>query len=263
MKAVLFDLDGVFYESNRPVPEAAAVVSWFRERHIPHLFLTNTTSRDRVALVEKLAGFDIRTDKENILTPPVAAVSWLKRNVKNDVALFVPKEIEQEFSELTCVSDYDAGDIGAVVLGDLGERWDYARLNQAFRLLMRTPQPRLIALGMTRYWKADDGLRLDVAPFVVALQHASGAEPIVMGKPSTDFYGMALSLLNAQAADTIIVGDDIRSDIDGAQQCGIRGVLVRTGKFREADLETGIRPYAILNSVADLPEWWEQRNKKI
>jgi ribonucleotide monophosphatase NagD (HAD superfamily) len=69
---------------------------------------------------------------------------------------------------------------------------------------------------------------------------------------------MALSLLNVQAADTIVVGDDIRGDIDGAQRCGIRGVLVRTGKFREADLETGIRPHAILNSVADLPEWWEK-----
>lgn len=258
MKAILFDLDGVFYESDRPVPGAAEVISWVRENDIPHLFLTNTTSRDRTALVEKLAGFGIHTNKEHILTPPVAAVSWLKQHVQNDIVLFVPDTIEHEFSELSCVPGDDESDIGAVVLGDLGERWNYTRLNHAFRLLMRTPRPSLIALGMTRYWKADDGLRLDVAPFVAALQHATGAEPRVMGKPSADFYGMALSLLNVQAADTIVVGDDIRGDIDGAQRCGIRGVLVRTGKFREADLETGIRPHAILNSVADLPEWWEK-----
>ena len=258
MKAILFDLDGVFYESDRPVSGAATVVSWARKKNIPYLFLTNTTSRDRATLVEKLAGFGIDTNKEHILTPPVAAVAWLKQHVQGDVALFVPGTIEHEFSQLKCVTGFEESNVGAVVLGDLGERWDYARLNHAFRLLMQTPQPHLVALGMTRYWKAADGLRLDVAPFVVALQHATGAEPRIMGKPSTDFYNMALSLLNVQAADTIIVGDDIRSDIDGAQQCGIRGVLVRTGKFREADLETGIKPYATLNSVADLPKWWEK-----
>lgn len=256
MKAILFDLDGVFYEGDRPVSGAAPVVSWARRQNIPYLFLTNTTSRDRAALVEKLADFGIDTNEERILTPPVAAVAWLKRHVQGDVALFVPAAIEHEFSVLKRVSGDGKGDIGAVVLGDLGERWDYAKLNRAFRLLMRMPQPHLVALGMTRYWKAADGLRLDVAPFVTALQHAAGVEPTVLGKPSPDFYTMALALLKADAADTVIVGDDIRSDIDGAQQCGIRGVLVRTGKFRESDLQTGIKPYAILDSVADLPGWW-------
>lgn len=260
VKAILFDLDGVFYEGDEPVSGAASVIRWVRQRNIPYLFLTNTTSRDRAALAGKLAGFGIDTNPEHILTPPVAAAAWLKRHVQGNVALFVPDAIEHEFSALKSVSGDAENDIGAIVLGDLGERWDYAKLNHAFRLLMRTPQPRLIALGMTRYWKAADGLRLDVAPFVVALQHATGAEPTVLGKPSADFYAMALAMLKVDAADTIIVGDDIRSDIDGAQQCGIRGVLVRTGKFHELDLQTDINPYAILDSVTDLPEWWEQKN---
>jgi ribonucleotide monophosphatase NagD (HAD superfamily) len=53
-----------------------------------------------------------------------------------------------------------------------------------------------------------------------------------------------------------MIGDDIRGDIDGAQAAGIKTVLVRTGKFRPADLEQGITPYAILDSVAALPAWW-------
>jgi ribonucleotide monophosphatase NagD (HAD superfamily) len=53
-----------------------------------------------------------------------------------------------------------------------------------------------------------------------------------------------------------MVGDDIRGDVDGAQQAGLRGVLVRTGKFREADLSLGIRPAAVLDSVVDLPRWY-------
>ncbi len=55
-----------------------------------------------------------------------------------------------------------------------------------------------------------------------------------------------------------MVGDDIRADVDGAQQAGLKGMLVRTGKFRATDLEEGITPFAILDSVADLPGWWRK-----
>ena len=55
-------------------------------------------------------------------------------------------------------------------------------------------------------------------------------------------------------AGIAVVGDDIDSDIRGAMAAGAKGVLVRTGKFREADLETpGRAPDAVIDSVADLP----------
>ena len=53
--------------------------------------------------------------------------------------------------------------------------------------------------------------------------------------------------------DVWMIGDDIHADIGGAQQAGLKGVLVRTGKFREADLDGAVRPDQVLNSVADLP----------
>lgn len=46
----------------------------------------------------------------------------------------------------------------------------------------------LVALGMTRYWRAADGLRLDVAPFVKALEHATRCAATVIGKPSKAFH---------------------------------------------------------------------------
>ena len=54
-----------------------------------------------------------------------------------------------------------------------------------------------------------------------------------------------------------MIGDDIRGDIEAAQQAGMRAIQVRTGKFTEADLELGITPDAILDSVALLPDWWQ------
>jgi ribonucleotide monophosphatase NagD (HAD superfamily) len=71
-----------------------------------------------------------------------------------------------------------------VVLGDLGDLWDYRTLNRAFRLLHHNPEAKLIALGMTRYWLASSGISLDVAPFVAALEHATGRKALVFGKPA-------------------------------------------------------------------------------
>ena len=51
-------------------------------------------------------------------------------------------------------------------------------------------------------------------------------------------------------------GDDIRGDIEASQQTGLKAILVRTGKFSEADLNTGITPDVIIDSVEELPEWW-------
>jgi HAD superfamily hydrolase (TIGR01458 family) len=146
------------------------------------------------------------------------------------------------------------------VLGDLGEGWDFATLNRAFRLLMAAPQPALVALGMTRYWRAADGLRLDVAPYVKALEHASGAQAVVLGKPAPEFFEAALARVGCAAAEAVLIGDDIVGDVQGAQRADLAGVLVRTGKFRPSDLEGEIRPDAVLDSIAAFPDWWERRS---
>ena len=255
--AILFDLDGVFYQANQAIAGAADVSRWVKDNAIPHLFLTNTSSKPRSALVEKLAGFGIDTDETHILTPLVAAVRWLQQNISAEkISLFVPEKTRAEFSALEIAQDDEI--VAAVVIGDLGSGWDFATLNRAFQLLMSASKPKLIALGMTRYWQAEDGLRLDVAPFVMALSHAAEVEPLVMGKPALSFYQAAIDILGEPADSIVMVGDDIRGDVDGAQLAGLKAVLVRTGKFRERDLELGIKPDAVLDSVVDFPEWYEK-----
>jgi HAD superfamily hydrolase (TIGR01458 family) len=256
-RGVLIDLDGVLYQGDLCVPGADAAIRWLVERGIPHLFLTNTTSRPRAALVEKLAGLGILAKADEILTPPVAADRWLADHAPGAAALFVPAATVDDFrSVLRLAEDAETG-AASVVIGDLGDGFCFQTLNRAFRLLMAEPPPVLVALGMTRYWRAPDGLRLDVAPFVVGLEHASGAKAVVLGKPSAAFYESALARLGCAASEAIMIGDDIVGDVGGAQRLGLRGILVRTGKFRSADLDGEIRPDAVLASIAELPDWWK------
>lgn len=143
-----------------------------------------------------------------------------------------------------------------MVIGDLADAWDFRTLNRAFRLLRASPDAELIALGMTKYWQAPDGLRLDVAPFAAALEHATDKRALVLGKPSELFFHTAAERLDVAPAEVVMIGDDTEIDIGGAQRAGMKGVLVRTGKFRPSDLKRGITPDAILDSIAALPAWW-------
>lgn len=257
MTALLIDLDGVVYESDAPIDGALDALAWLREHDVSHLFLTNTTSKPRSALVEKLAGYGLELEAGRILTPPVAADRWLAKHRPGPAALFVAPGTLADFGSIPH-ADKGAGKVASVVVGDYAERWTFDELNRAFRLLMHDDQPELVALGMTRYWKAEDGLRLDTAPFVVALSHASGVEPRVLGKPARLFFESALAMLGSDASDTIMVGDDVKSDIGGAQLLGIRGVQVRTGKFRPGDLDGDVDPDLVIDSIAELPDRWSE-----
>ena len=252
----MLDLDGVLYVGDEAVPGAAETVDWLQRSGVPHLFVTNTTSRPRSAIVAKLAGMGIIVREDDVLTPTMAAAEWLRKSALGRPALFVPEATAAELADLEPLPTDAEDGASAVVIGDLGNAWDFSTLNRAFRLLMAPAHPPLVALGMTRYWRAQDGLRLDTGAFVRSLEYAAGVTAVVLGKPDAAFYAAAVAHLGLAPETVVMVGDDVRADVDGAQNAGLRGVLVRTGKAAGIDLPDDVRPDAVLDSVADLPRWW-------
>jgi HAD superfamily hydrolase (TIGR01458 family) len=138
------------------------------------------------------------------------------------------------------------------MLGDLGEGWSYGLLQEAFEYVMAGAA--IVALSRDRYWQRGERLALDAGPFVRALEYATGVDARIAGKPSAAFYTAALGSLGLDvSARAVMVGDDLWSDVDGAQRAGLQGWLVRTGKFREDTLrDSGITPDRVLPSVAAL-----------
>ena len=59
----------------------------------------------------------------------------------------------------------------------------------------------------------------------------------MLGKPSLAYFDAALEALDAEPALTWMVGDDSETDVAGAQACGLKTILVRTGKFRPDAVE--------------------------
>jgi HAD superfamily hydrolase (TIGR01458 family) len=245
-QAFLFDLDGVFYNDTQPIPGGADVIAQLRGQGVPFRFATNTTSKGRASLAKKLQGYGVSAEAREIFCPAVAASVFLREKDASGV-FFTTIDTRGEFDGVR----EDVSQPDYVVLGDLGDDWTYARLNQVLRYLLNGAH--LIALGMSRYWRANDGPRLDVGPIASAFAYATGQHPIVLGKPAKEFFLLALRDLQVDPAQCVMVGDDVVTDIGGAQTVGMKTILVRTGKFRPTDLDGTITPDVILNSIADLP----------
>lgn len=246
---VLLDLDGTVYEADRLIPGVTDAIVTLRNAGIPVRFVTNTTRMPRRALRDRLAGFGIAAEIDEIITAPTAAAGWLRSEGLHPVALHVAPATEEDFTDLPRDDTHPA----AVVVGDLGEGWTFTRLNQAFRQILAGG--RLVALQRNRYWKTADGLALDAGAFVAALEYAAGVSATVVGKPSQEFFASAIHTFgNVRPADIVVVGDDASTDVAGAKACGCVGVLVRTGKYRPDDQQSSERsPDVVLGSLAELP----------
>jgi len=125
-------------------------------------------------------------------------------------------------------------------------------LQEAFDQLMAGAE--LVALSRDRYFRQGERLALDAGPFVAALEYAADRSAEVAGKPSAAFFEAAVESLGLTPDRSVaMVGDDLWSDVQGAQRAGLQGWLVRTGKFREDVLRPGsVVPDRVLESVAAL-----------
>ena len=255
MTAILLDVDGVFHVSGEPIPGGADAVRRLREAGHRLRFVTNNTTRSRAALAEELRGMGLALEDEELQTAPRAAAHALagKRVLALTMSAIVGDlegvELVGEHAEAVLLGGADETD-------ETNRVFSYINLARAFAELEAGAE--LYCLHKNRWWQTARGPLLDAGTFVAGLEYAADTEATVLGKPSPVYFEAALDELDADPEQAWMVGDDVESDIVGAQRLGMKTALVRTGKFRpDVVEESGIMPDAILSSIADLPEWLE------
>jgi HAD superfamily hydrolase (TIGR01458 family) len=250
---VLLDIDGVLTVDWQPLPGAVDTVADLRAAGLPFRFLTNTTSRTRVALARSLAGAGIACDVEEIVSAPVATATHLRTHHAGlPCWVLTHGDVTADLEGVVLVDRPEDAEV--VVLGGAGPEFTYDVLDRAFRRVLAGAAFVVMHRNLT--WRVADGLALDSGAFVMGIEAASGVSPTLVGKPSSAFFAAALTQLGVAADRAVMVGDDIDADVGGAQAAGLCGVLVRTGKFRAGDLErSDAAPDAVLDSIAELPAW--------
>ena len=244
----------MLHVSGEAIPGAPETVKALREGGHPLRLVTNNTTRARWKLAAELRSLGIDVAEDEISTTPIAAGKLLTGlrvlaltmdSVKEDLARHV--KLVDEKAEIVLVG-------GADETEETAEVFRYERLNRAFAEL--SEGARLVCLHRNRWWQTADGPLLDAGAFVAGLEYAAGVEAEVVGKPTASYFEAALAELGASVDDAVMVGDDVEADVGAAKRLGMRGVLVRTGKFRRDTLASADpQPDAIIDSIADLPDY--------
>jgi len=248
---LLIDIDGVLTVSWEPIEGSPDALRTLRRRGVPLRFATNTTTRTRAEVAERLgaAGFDV--DVSEILSAPAATAAYLRREHPGERCFLLNSgDLGDDLAGIEFVDD---GPAAVVVIGGAGVNFTHQQLNRAFRLIL--DGAAFVAMHRNLYWRTSAGLELDTGAYVRALADATGVDPVVLGKPSPDFFGTGVAELGLEAPRVAMIGDDLDNDVLGAQHAGLRGVLVRTGKFREAVLAASDeRPDLVIDSFGSVPE---------
>lgn len=246
---LIIDVDGTLLAHDRALPGASELLAVCARRAIPCRIVTNTTRRSRAATAAALRAAGLEVTDEAVLQPAVLARRLILDSGRRRAGLLVPDEVRGDLAGV----EEDVRSPDWVVIGDLGPRFGFAVLNEALRWLRAGA--RLLALHKNPCWQpsAEQGWVLDAGAFVAALEYAASVSAEVVGKPSPDFFHLALRDLGLEARRVLVIGDDVENDVRGGAAAGCRTALVRTGKFQGSLAElAGCEPDLVLDSVADL-----------
>lgn len=251
VRAVLFDIEGTVYSDGQWIPGAINTIKWLIDNGVMIRFVTNKTIVSRQSIWEMFGNSGLAISKEWIVTPVLAAHSWFKnRKVEKGILAVVHPAILEDLSHIPLV---EHSDVDYVLVGNMDQYWNMDIFNRALKSLVNGAI--LTALETNKYWASNTGIRSLAGPFVKALEFASDSTcEVTFGKPSELLFRAILDDICVNATETIMVGDDLVADIQGAKAAGIRSIAVKTGNFLQAKRKLSeLNGAEIIDSVAALP----------
>jgi len=244
--ALLLDLSGVLYDGDTPVPGAVEAVERVQGSGLEVRFITNTSQKTRNKLLQHLHNLDFAVEEDQLFTAVDAARRWLQQRQLRPFCL-VHENIRGEFA------DFEQRDPDAVLIADAAEGFNYQNMNRAFQLCMEGAP--LLGVGYNRYFKSGGKLWLDTGAFIRAIEFGAGVKATIVGKPDREFFAQVTASTGTYPAHTLMVGDDVFGDVEGALHAGIQACLVRTGKYRAGDEDKIAGDFHLADSIVEAVEW--------
>lgn len=252
---VLFDLDGVIYLGPVAVPGAPPALSGLRERQVPVGFVTNNAARTPEAVAEHLTELGIAAGKADVVTSAQAGAQVLRRDLPAGAKVLAVggEGVRQALAEVGLTSVDTAEDEPVAVLQGYGTELTWQHLIEASVAIHRGA--RWVATNDDPTRPTDRGLVPGNGAAVAAVRLAVDVDPEIAGKPYRPLLDETVARLGASRP--LFVGDRLDTDIRGAVNAGLDGMLVLTGSHGPADLLTaapGSRPTHLGYDVGALLE---------
>jgi HAD superfamily hydrolase (TIGR01450 family) len=258
VRGFVLDIDGTLVHRAgaevRPIPGALAVLERIRESGRPYVLFTNGSHMPPSAFARELRDASLPVDDEQVLTPLCSVQAYLRADAQ--VLPFLT-DSARGYLEAAGVSLVDNGAQADAVFVAHPSEVDFDQLERAARAVIAGAR-LLTGSYVSAYAGADGPILSRGAMITAAIAKASGARPVVVGKPSRAAVREIERRLGVPAEEIAVVGDDLLLDIPLGRLGRSKTVLVRTGISGSLDLSRvpqKRRPDAAIDSVADLLEW--------
>ena len=240
---VLFDLDGVVYLGPVAVPGAPSAVAGLRERDVPVGFVTNNAARTPAVVAAHLTELGIPAGAEDVVTSAQAGAQVLRHDLPAGTRVLAigGVGVRQALADAGLTAVDTADDEPVAVLQGYGVDLTWQDLIEATVAIHRGA--RWVATNDDPTRPTDRGLVPGNGAAVAAVRVAVAVDPEVAGKPYRPLLDETVARLGA--GRPLFVGDRLDTDIAGAVNAGLDGMLVLTGSHGPADLLTaapGSRP---------------------
>jgi HAD superfamily hydrolase (TIGR01450 family) len=247
----LLDLDGTVYLGGAALPGAVETIGRLRDHGSRLVFLSNNPLERPAAYASKLRALGIPAGDDDVVSSLDALVGYLAERPPRRILPICEPLLEEILAQAGHELTADPRAADAVVLS-----WDrgftYDKLARAFVAIRAGA--RLIATNADPYCPTPDGGLPDCGALLAAIEAATGttAEAVV-GKPSRHIAATAVARLGVPAAETVMVGDRLLTDVALARAAGMVGALVLTGATALADVPPPpAGPDLVLARLSDL-----------
>jgi HAD superfamily hydrolase (TIGR01450 family) len=223
----LLDLDGVVYVGRHAVPGAVSALTQARARGMRTAFVTNNAARTPAAVSEHLVSLGIPAPPQEVVTSAMAAAALLAQQLAPGTAVLVVggeglrwAVREQGLRPVSTMADAPL----AVVQGFASRVQDQAIQEAVCAVRAGLPW---VATNTDLTRPIPTGLGPGNGTLVARVRAATGAEPVVAGKPQPTLFHEVVARFASRRP--LVVGDQLATDIEGARTAGIPGLLVFTG----------------------------------
>ena len=248
----IFDLDGTVYLGDALLPTAGETLMTLRRHGSRTIFISNNPTHMRSHFADKLNRLGVPTPVEDVLTSPVVLVDFLQKRMPG-ARLFVCGE-EPLCDELRHAGFELVEDPKRVeaVIASFDRTFVYRKLQIAFDAIRAGAH--FFATNPDRYCPVPGGCEPDCASIIAAIEACTSTKvEAVVGKPSHYMIDAALKLMNLPAADCLMTGDRLETDVHMGQAAGMSTALMMTGTTSASTLAaSAIQPTYVLHQLGDL-----------
>ena len=271
VRGLILDMDGVLWKDDTPIGDLRAIFDRIRACGLKVILATNNATKTVEEYLDKLRGFDVMLEPWQIITSseatahvlvnkfgpnPTLSPSLQGRGDKEGLGFIFVVGENGIFSALcekgfTPITDPDDETRPVAVVSSFDRQLTFQKLRRA-TLHIRAGVP-FYGTNADSSFPTPEGLVPGAGSILAALETATDAKAIVIGKPSPFMLELATERMGLTKDEVLVVGDKLETDIAGGQAMQARTALVLSGvSTREQANEWKPKPDLIANNLAEL-----------